>query len=66
MWTLNLNIITHLLQDPFIKKLLEFLIAIVDTKLLEAVVLKVLCKQKPRGELSPSTMYVNSLGLQNT
>lgn len=38
------NNITYLFQNPFIKKLLQFFITIVDTKLLKTVVFKVFWK----------------------
>lgn len=35
---------SHLFQDPLVEELLQLLVTVVDAELLEAVVLKVLCK----------------------
>lgn len=34
--------LTHLFQNPLVEELLQFLIAVIDTELFEAVVLKIL------------------------
>lgn len=45
LWN-RLNVNSHLFQDALIEELLQFLVTVVDAELLEAVVLKVLCKEK--------------------
>lgn len=39
-------ILSHLLQDALVEELLQFLVAVVDAELLEAVVFKVLCEKE--------------------